>query len=280
MREIIDGKRLAEALITKLSEERKAIEGEIRLAAVLVGDDQSSIHYLRQKAKTAAKIGVQFEMIQLPSMISTAAVKERIINICREQANTGVIVQLPLPQNIETSTVLDAVPKEKDVDVLSEISFASFIDGHSKILPPVVGAIEHILDACRIDPKGKFAVVVGSGRLVGIPSLVWFSHQGSVVCLVGKHSSDFPYYTKQADILVLGSGNPRSVTGEMVKDGAVVLDAAYEVVEGKAVGDADFESVLPKASFITPVPGGIGPLTVAILMRNLLTLAKLQRRIS
>ncbi|MFN7088638.1 MAG: tetrahydrofolate dehydrogenase/cyclohydrolase catalytic domain-containing protein, partial [Candidatus Paceibacteria bacterium] len=250
----------------------------IKLAAVLVGRDVGSIHYLKQKEKAAQRIGISFEVIQFPELIPTAALREKVLDISRNPQNTGIIVQLPLPSHIETAAILDSVPKEKDVDVLSEEAFGAFVDGHSKILPPVVGAIEFILERYNIEPRGKVVVIVGSGRLVGIPSMVWFSHQGSIVCLAGgRNADDISRWTRQADILVSGVGSPRLIKANMVKDGVVVLDAGYEVVNGRPVGDVDFESVASKASLITQVPGGIGPLTVAMVFRNLLTLARLQK---
>lgn len=276
---VVDGKRIAEELIQELQEARKEISGSVHLAALLVGEDLASIHYLKQKAKAAARIGVTFEVFRFPEGITTAKLCEEVLHISREKKNTGVIIQLPLPRHIESKVILDSVPREKDVDVLSESAFGAFVGGKSKVLPPVVGAIEVILKKYEIDPRGKSVCIVGVGRLVGIPSAIWFSHQGAVTCIVGRVDPETAHFVQEADILVAGSGRPRSITSELVKDGAVVLDAGYEVVEGKPVGDVEFERVAPKASLITPVPGGIGPITVAILFKNLLTLAKLQNNV-
>jgi len=277
---IIDGKKIALDLVSQLSERRKGINKPIHLAADLVGGDLASIHYLKQKEKVAQKIGVSFGVTKFPAAISTENLKKEIINLAGDEKNTAIIVQLPLPRQVDTTAILDCVPPGKDVDVLSEKASGAFLSGRSKILPPVVGAIEEILKRYDIDAKGKFVVIVGTGRLVGLPAAIWFSHQGAVTGVLSKAKSDakIRQFLRQADILVAGSGQPRSITGEMLKKDVVVLDAGYEVVEGKPTGDVDFESAAVKASLITPVPGGIGPITVAMLFKNLLTLAAPQTK--
>lgn len=270
---VVDGKKLAEDLRAELLEERKRIRGELKLAAVLVGDDESSMHFLKQKEKVANEIGVRFELIQFPADISTEKLKTELAKISQDPKNTGVIVQLPLPGQIETGKILDSLPKEKDVDVLSFESFSAFLDGRSRILPPVVGAMDFILKHHKVSLAEKFVAVVGTGRLVGLPAMVWFSRQGGVTCLFDRATSGNAHFLREADIIIAGSGNPNSITAAMVKPDAVVLDAGYEVVEGKPTGDVDFASVSEKVSLITPVPGGIGPLTVVMLFKNLLELA-------
>ncbi|MBI2634014.1 MAG: bifunctional 5,10-methylenetetrahydrofolate dehydrogenase/5,10-methenyltetrahydrofolate cyclohydrolase [Parcubacteria group bacterium] len=273
---VVDGKKFAEDLRGELLEERKRISGELKLAAVLVGDAESSLHFLKQKEKIANEIGVGFELIQFPADTSTEKLKTGLAKISQDPKNTGVIVQLPLPGHIEPSKILDSLPKEKDVDVLSFESFSAFLDGRSKILPPVVGAMDFILEKNGIDSRGKLVAVVGTGRLVGLPAMIWFSRQGGITCLFDRATGENARFLREADIIIAGSGNPNSITAEMVKPGAVVLDAGYEVVAGKPTGDVDFENVSKKASLITPVPGGIGPLTVVMLFKNLLKLAGLQ----
>jgi methylenetetrahydrofolate dehydrogenase (NADP+)/methenyltetrahydrofolate cyclohydrolase len=272
----VDGKEIAEDITAELKKERGSIDLPIQLAALLVGEDPASIHYLKQKEKVAGRVGVYFELHRLSGGASTEEVKEKVFALSRDRRNTGVIIQLPLPPQIETQVILDAVPAEKDVDMLSEKSVGAFFDGHAAGLPPVVGAIEAILQRFKIDPAKKFVVVVGAGRLVGVPAMIWFSRRGATVCLLHRDAENISRFTAEADILLAGSGNPQSITGKMVKEGVVVLDAGYEVVDGKAVGDVDFESVAPKAALITPVPGGIGPITVTMLMKNLLSLSKAQ----
>lgn len=284
---MLDGKQLAEKIIAGL----KADIGEkkLLLAAVIVprspqatgipagglgiGEDAVIRKFVAQKKKIADELGVSFRTYEYPTDISTNELRKRIATIVHDADPDGIIIQLPLPPHINTQYILNSVPPEKDVDVLSARAVGDFAVGKSKVLPPVVGAIQALFQEYGIEYKVKHVVVVGAGMLVGKPVAAWLANEKVSFTVVDEHTPDIAEFTKKADILVSGVGRPGLITGEIIKEGAVVIDAGTSESAGKVAGDVDFDSVAPKASFITPVPGGIGPLTVAMIYRNLFTLA-------
>ena len=177
-----------------------------------------------------------------------------------------------LPKNINTQEILNLVPFKKDIDVLSENSLGKFSQGALPILPPTVSGISRLLKNYRIKIKGKNIVVVGAGRLVGYPLALWFLQKNATVSVLNKYTKDAVSFIKKADILVSGVGKSNLIRGNMVKRGVVVIDAGTSVEEGKLIGDVNFGEVSKKASYITPVPGGVGPMTVACLLENLVKL--------
>jgi methylenetetrahydrofolate dehydrogenase (NADP+)/methenyltetrahydrofolate cyclohydrolase len=197
-------------------------------------------------------------------------------DIVHEPRTTGVIIQLPLPNHIDTQAILNTVVPEKDVDVLSARAVGDFQVGKAKVVPPVAGAVEELLRKNKIDPKGKKTIVIGYGRLVGQPLATWFLAAGALVTIIKTLEQFESSLLKDADIVVSGVGKPHLVAGEYIKNGAVVIDVGTSEVNGEMVGDVDFESASKIASFITPAQGGVGPLTVAMVFKNLLTLS-LQR---
>jgi len=182
------------------------------------------------------------------------------------------MVQLPLPKQVDTERVLSTISLKKDADVLSKEAMEKFEDGDF-LLPPIVGAIAEIIDRENIVIEGKHVVIVGKGRLVGAPSRAWFSKKGVQVDSLDRNTEDISVYTKEADIMVLGAGKPGIITPEIIKDGVVMFDAATSETKGLLKGDVD-PACSEKASVFTPVPGGIGPITVAKLFENLLELSK------
>ena len=258
---IIDGKKIAEEI-------KNTLNGKgLKLAIVAVAPDEASKKFIERKIKFAEDIGAETRFYELPQDISTSQLRQKMAEISHIEQNDGVILQLPLPAHIKTQYVLNGIIASKDVDVLSSRAFGDFATGHSKILPPVVGAIKIIFEKYNIDVCGKNAVVVGAGKLVGMPASVWFINQSATVSVVNEFTPDISKFTKEADIIVSGAGKPGLIKPEMVKDGVIIIDA------GSLVGDVD-PKVAEKASFFTPVLGGIGPLTVAIVFKNLVGLNK------
>lgn len=272
---LLDGKKLAQKMLDILKKEISESKKELRLAAVFVGDNQITKKFLEQKKGAAQDIGLGLRIYDFPETISTNELRGRLAEIVHEEKNTGVIVQLPLPEHINTQYILNAIVPEKDVDVLSARALGNFFVGKSEVLPPVVGAVRAFFDEYGIECRGKHAVVVGAGKLVGKPVAVWLMNEGAAVSVVNEFTKDTSEFTKRGDIIISGAGKPKLITGDMVKEGVVVIDAGTSEAEGKVVGDVDFDSVSPKASFITPVPGGVGPVTVAMLFKNLISLAKI-----
>lgn len=272
---VVDGKALAARIIRRL-QNRPRPRGE--LAAVLVGEDPASIAFLQQKRLVANRLKVQFSIHRYPETITQRRLESAVVKLGRAKTVSGIIVQLPLPPHIHAQAILDRIPREKDVDILSSAAFGAFVMGNAPPLPPVAGAIETIVRAHRIPVRGAHAVVVGSGKLVGLPSALWLAKQGATVYLLNEWTQNLRRFTRNADILVCGAGRPGIIRGTMVKRGAVVFDAGYTLRHGRPKGDCDFSSVAKRARLLTPVPGGIGPLTVAMLFKNFYDLGRMGNR--
>jgi methylenetetrahydrofolate dehydrogenase (NADP+) / methenyltetrahydrofolate cyclohydrolase len=270
MAKILSGEKLAKSIILKLKKEKK--QG-VLLAVIQVGENAVSAKYIAEKEKVAKELKVGFQRIQFPLKISQAKLEQEIKKIGEDTRVSGMIVQLPLPNSLNTQRVLDSIPKEKDVDVLSSSSFSDFALGTLPILPPTVGAIGVLLKESKVKIEGARVAVVGAGKLVGLPAALWLAQQGASISLIQKETKNASKIVSKADIVISGVGKTGLITGTMIKKGAVVIDAGTSVEGGSTKGDVDFESVSKKASFLTPVPGGVGPLTVACLFRNLYILS-------
>ncbi len=274
---IINGNKISEEIKEEI---RKSAVG-LSLAIVWVGDDPVSAKYIEKKKKFGEDIGVRVDVYKYGIGILTTELITELKDILAKDP-TGIVVQLPLPKNIDSASVLDLLPVDKDVDLLSDWAYKFFTDGRSKILPPVVASIREILNRGGVtDLNGLKAVVVGRGRLVGKPTAAWLVSQGATVDLLGRETVDLTPFTKNADIIVTGAGvpnlikpdmlAPRSLGGVGIRDGVIIIDAATSDVSGKITGDVDPACAL-KASIFSPVPGGVGPITVAMLFKNLVIL--------
>ena len=234
---ILDGKKLSEKILKKLKAEIKRKRLKLKLSIVLVGDDSDSKIFIRQKKKACERVGIDFELFKFSSKISNSELKKEIKKIIQDPNIKNIVVQLPLPKGLNAEEVLNLIPKEKDAEIIS----------------PVVCAVDRILKEYKISLKNKKIVLIGKGRLVGRPLSVWLRKQNMKFSNIDK--------IKNADIVISGVGKPNLIKGEMVKKGVVVIDIG---------ADVDFKSVSKKASYITPVPGGVGPVTVACLLQNLI----------
>lgn len=280
---IIDGKKIAEDIKQDLKDEIELIgkpsNRRIRLAIIQVGEDPASTKFVEKKEKFAEEIGVGTKIYKLRGDITTSKLRKKISEIVHSpvggRKSSGVIVQLPLPSHINTQYILNSIPIQKDVDVLSSRAIGEFVSGKSNILPPVVGAIKEILqlggEATKLE--GKNVVVVGAGLLVGKPVSSWLVNEGATVSVLNKETPNISKFTKEADIIISGAGSPGLIKPDMVKDGVVLIDAGTSDQFGKLVGDID-PSCSTKASLFTPVPGGVGPITVAMVFKNLVELNK------
>lgn len=275
--EILDGKKLSADMLAETSQTVKEMGRRIRLAIIVVGRDPSVEKFIAQKKKTAASVDIDVRIYPFEDSITTNELRKRAAEIVHEEKNTGVIIQLPLPPHINARYILNAVTPGKDVDMLSARAVGDFFTGKSKILPPVVGATKAFFETYRVDYKEKYIVIVGAGNLVGRPVALWLAGERATFSVIQMNTFNPEEFLRRADIIISGVGKPRFITGDLVKDGVVVIDAGTSESEGKLVGDVDFESVSKKASLLTPVPGGVGPVTVAVLFRNLVALARGQR---
>jgi len=271
---IIDGRKIAEDVLAEVKERVMALrqaQGEpLGLGAVLVGDDPEFKKFVDLKGKSAEKAGITFTVYKFPEKIETEELKKRMQEIVGW--SDGVLVELPLPKHINQQAILNEVPVVKDVDVLSEEAQKFFYEGKFRVNPPAVEALKIILEKHDISVKGKKVAVFGQGILIGKPISHWLEQQGAEVYRIRSKTENPEKLSLQADIVIAGVGKPGLVGGEMIKNGAVVIDYGYGKKDGKMIGDVNFESVAKKASLITPVPGGMGPVLIAAVLKNLIKL--------
>ena len=258
---VIDGNTIAQEIQKELAE--KLAGKNLSLAVVFVGDDSASKKFIERKKRFGDGVGVSVSVVQFSEKASEDEVRKELVRLAQDPAVSGIIVQLPLPAHFNTRAVVDLIPPEKDVDALSSFPL---------VLSPFVGAVRTILERHGVAIAGKNVVVVGQGALVGMPVAAWAREAGAKVISVDKDTEDIAQYTRTADILVTGAGVPGLITRDMIRDGAILIDAGTSESAGKLVGDID-PSCVGKAALFTPVPGGVGPLTVALLFLNLIELS-------
>jgi len=278
MVKLLDGRTLSEKILERIEKEIKNRHLKLKLAVILVGENPVSQVFINQKKKACEKVGIDFKLFKFPAKIKNLGLKKEIEKIVQSPKNSGVIIQLPLPKKLLPEEFLNLIPEEKDVDVLSEESLGKLCQGTLKILPPTVEGILYLFKNYRIDLKGKSIVIVGAGRLVGFPLAIQLLKEKATLSVLNEFTKDISSFTKKADILISGVGKPNLIKGNIIKKGVVVIDAGTSIQKGKLVGDVDFKSVSKKASYITPVPGGVGPMTVACLLENLVKLNKNESR--
>ena len=239
------------------------------LAAVEVGGNPASLVYIRNKVKACTAVGVHSEVHEFPADCQEAAVLARLESLNRDPLVHGIIVQLPLPPGFDAHRIMQAIIPEKDVDGFGWRNLGALLDGRPLYVPGTPLAVMTILDHAGIPVEGRSAVVVGRSTIVGKPMALLLLGRDATVTVCHSKTPDLAAYTSRADILVVAAGKPGLVTGEMVRSGAVVIDVGINSLpSGKLAGDVDFETVKRKASYITPVPGGVGPMTVAMLIAN------------
>lgn len=267
---IIEGKKISQEILENLKGEIISKKLKLRLAAILVGSDPEFKKFVELKGRAAESMGIIFKMYQFSENISTEELREKVREICNK--NEGVLVELPLPKHIDSKIILNEVPVKKDVDVLSDKAQAEFYRGRSKVFPPAVEAVKTIFNQYNINPKAKKVAVFGYGILVGKPISSWLERSGAEVSLIRSNTENPTGFSREADIIISGVGKPGLITRDMVKDGVIVIDFGYGNKNGKMVGDVEFDAILPKALLITPVPGGMGPILIAAVLKNLLKL--------
>jgi methylenetetrahydrofolate dehydrogenase (NADP+)/methenyltetrahydrofolate cyclohydrolase len=277
---IVDGKKIAERIKGELKREISSLSRKARLAIVEVGENKVSRKFIEQKKKFADEIRVDVREYKFPADISTNALRKKLAEIVHLKQNTGVIIQLPLPTQINVQYILNSVPPEKDVDVLSARALGNFATGKSRILPPVVSAVEEIFKEYGVDIAAKTMVLVGAGRLVGRPLAMYFLQKPATLIVANESTENLKSLSRLADILISGVGKSGFITGDFIKQGAIAIDFGVSESNGALTGDFDFESVKEKAGLITPAPGGVGPIVVASLFKNLFALAKIKKQLS
>lgn len=285
---LIDGRRISsdikKEIAQKVAERKQAGKKVPHLAIILVGDDGASQTYVDHKVKACKEVGFHYTMMRFADTIAEDKLMKHIDQVNRDEDVDGFIVQLPLPPNISVERITEKIRPDKDVDGFTNRNFGSIVSKNPLLLPATPYGVMELLKRYNIETEGKNCVVIGASRLVGAPLSMMLVEEGrATVTVCHKYTKDIASFTRQADILIVAVGKPGMVTADMVKEGAVVIDVGTTRVEGPQYkngfalkGDVDFPSVAPKASFITPVPGGVGPMTIASLLLNTLRATELR----
>jgi len=270
---VIDGKAIAQLIQAEIKlrvdelTERNIVPG---LKVILIGDNPASVSYVRAKEKAAAKVGIKSEVINLPAQVEALQVEKLIDSINEDSSVHGVLLQLPIPEHLNADALLERISPYKDVDGLHPENMGLLCDGRPRFVPCTPLGIKELLDRSGIELNGKHVVVLGRSRLVGRPLSILLSLKGidATVTICHSRTKDLLAYTRAADILVAAMGSPKFVTAEMIKPASVVVDVGVNRIGDKLVGDVDFEHAIEIAAAITPVPGGVGALTVSMLLFN------------
>ncbi len=275
---LIDGKKVSAEIKEQVAQETGKLQqqtGKVPgLAVVLVGEDPASAVYVKNKNKTCETMGFQSFSHTLCADTEEKELLKLIAELNANPEVNGILVQLPLPAHINEQKVVEAVDPKKDVDGFHPVNVGTLTRGGDALVPCTPAGIIEMLDFYKIGIEGKHAVILGRSNIVGKPIASLLLKRHATVTLCHSRTRDLPAVARSADILVAAIGKPRFVTLDMVKEGAVVIDVGINRVDGKLVGDVDFEKVVEKAAFITPVPGGVGPMTIAMLMKNTLNAFK------
>lgn len=272
--QIISGSALSSQIKDEIAQQIKQYQEKGKrspgLAVILVGSDAASQVYVNSKRKSCAEIGIQSKSFNLPQETSEQALLKLIDELNHDESVDGILVQLPLPSHIDTTKVIEAIQPDKDVDGFHPYNVGRLCQRIPTLRACTPYGVMKLLETTGIDLYGKHAVIVGASNIVGRPMALELLLGGCTVTVTHRFTKDLASHIRQADILVVAVGKPQFISGEWVKEGAVVIDVGINRLDGKLVGDVEFDIASQKASFITPVPGGVGPMTVAMLMQNTL----------
>lgn len=273
---IIEGKRIAHELKGRIREKSLSLSNRLSLAIIVAKETVQIRQFVEKKEKFGSDVGVRVEVIELDFFEQkNEKLLEHMLHAARR--HDGVVVQLPIPREFSIEMVMKLYPMSHDVDVIGDTSFQQFKEGNLPFLPPVVGAFAEILRRNSIKLVGKNITILGEGRLVGSPAAIWAEHSGGKVTVATKGTVDLAEVTKQADVIISGTGVPGLIQPDMVKEGVIILDAGSGEMAGAVKGDAD-PGCSEKTKLFTPTPGGVGPITVAKVFENLLALHELKER--
>jgi methylenetetrahydrofolate dehydrogenase (NADP+)/methenyltetrahydrofolate cyclohydrolase len=282
MTKIIDGRKIAkeisESLKTKVEDFINKYKITPKLAVVIAGGDPASLFYVKMISKSCERTSIDFEKHSLPFKTNEEELLKLIDNLNKNKKVSGIIVQVPLPEHINQERIQEAVNPSKDVDCFNPINMGRLALGKPEFLPCTPYAVYELMKRENIVVEGKHTVIVGRSNIVGRPMALILlqkkQHSNATLTICHSRTNDLSYFTRQADILIAAVGRPEIIKRDMIKEGVVIIDVGTNEVEGKLVGDVAYEEVLDKASVITPVPGGIGPITNVMLMQNTLKAAE------
>lgn len=282
--QIIDGKEISQVVREewKLEAEKLKEKGILPgLAVIIVGDNPASKVYVRNKIKACHDVGLHSEVHEMPADTQESMLLDTIRNLNENKNIHGILVQLPLPDHINEDKVLETISVEKDVDGFHLYNIGALVVGNTVFPPCTPYGVQCLLEHMDIPIEGQNAVVVGRSNIVGKPMAMMLLHKNATVSICTSKTRDLKFYTSLADILVVATGKPEMITGDMIKPGAAVIDVGINRLDdGRLVGDVDFESVKEKAGYITPVPGGVGPMTITMLVANTVRAAQTIHKIS
>ncbi len=275
---IIDGKKIAK----QVRDQWRSRVDELKrknvcpgLAVIIVGNDSASQTYVNNKIKASEGIGLYSEVYRLDAGISEGELLKKIREVNDDNRIHGILVQLPLPAHIDQNKVLETISVDKDVDGFHLYNVGALVTGNTIFPPCTPYGVKSLLENLKVSVEGKHAVVVGRSNIVGKPMAMLLLHMNATVSICTSKTQNLAEITRQADILVVATGKPKMITGDMVKEGVVVIDVGINYLDdGRLVGDIDFDSVYEKASLITPVPGGVGPMTITMLLVNTIRAAE------
>lgn len=283
MAKLIDGKAVAANVRAQVKEETNELKSKgvtPGLAVVLVGDDPASRVYVNNKKKACEEVGFHSEEYTLPASTTQEELMELVDKLNKKDDINGILVQLPLPKHLDDKEIIEAISPLKDVDAFHASNVGKIMIGEYNFLPCTPAGVMELLHSEKIEISGKDCVVIGRSNIVGKPMAMLLLHENGTVTICHSRTKDLKAVCSRADIIVAAVGIAKFVTADMVKEGAVVIDVGMNRDEnGKLCGDVDFENVKEKASYITPVPGGVGPMTIAMLMKNTLTSAKIKAKL-
>lgn len=275
---ILDGRNIKNIILDELKEEVSKLSVKPKLVVIQVDNDDASDVYIKQKNNMCNYVGYDFEHIKLDDMVDTYEIVEIIEKLNYDNSVTSILVQLPLPDKIDTNRVINMISPLKDVDGLTDLNNGKLFHGKDAMYSCTPMGVMELLDRYNISVSGKNVVIVGRSNLVGKPLAMMMLNRDATVTVCHSKTKNLSEITRIADILVVAVGQPNFITGDMVSEDTVVIDVGINRRKDKLCGDVDFGSVKDKASYITPVPGGVGPMTVAILAKNILKAYKMQNK--
>ena len=280
---LISGKEVSQTVKDEIKSQTKLLKDKgisVKLAVIIVGDDPASHIYVKNKKKACEYVGFESLEYALEENTSEEELLELIDKLNKDKTVNGILCQLPLPKHIDEKRIIDSISSLKDVDAFHPINVGKIMIGDYEFLPCTPAGIMRLIESTSYDVSGKDCVIIGRSNIVGKPMAMLMLHKNATVTICHSRTKNIEEKIKNADIVIAAVGIPKFVKGNMVKDGALVIDVGINrMSDGKLCGDVDFDEVSKKASFITPVPGGVGPMTISMLMQNTLKAAKLQNNL-
>ena len=277
--EVVDGKLVSQKLRTQMKDRVNSLmlkDIKPGLAVILVGDNPASQVYVRNKIRACESIGVQSTVIRLAKNCSEQSVLDELMRLNSDPVINGILVQLPLPKHIDENKILETIKPEKDVDGFHKLNVGAMVTGNAQFYPCTPHGVMKLLDYYNVPIEGQHAVVIGRSNIVGKPMALMLLERGATVSICNSKTPDVSIFTRQADIVVAAVGRVDVLTGKMVKPGAAVIDVGINrLQDGSLAGDVDYDSVRSVAGFVTPVPGGVGPMTITMLLENTIRAAEM-----